>query len=638
MNKIVKGLMTFAFLVSAGALEATTVNCGKCCVEETCCETVCGGHPFFSIRSQSINAARDLVGWQMMINKFDADGFHGAFSITPEYTRSFRPCRIAGFFFGDDIQNGVLTISGSRKGTTRVAGDPEARDNTSAVKRGEHEWLADYFGLPTNFESRVKFIPRISNFLVDLGLYIGLDEGWEGGFFKIHAPLVYTKWELNMCESAITESTFDYFRGYMDSIGIDRSEMPKDFTAAMKGVTWGDMQEALKYGKIADCGARSQTKVRLSDIEVALGWNFVRDEDYHFGLMVRASFPTGNKPTAEYLFEPIVGSGGHWMLGAGMTAHMNLWRREDMDSAIDIYVDTNVGHYFKTKQWRSFDLKDKKNSRYMLIQEMGTPVENLYAGTDYDENKIPAYQYQERLFPLINKTTCCTDVSIAMQGDFAIKVAYYCEGFSLDVGYNLWGRSGEKFNEDCCTDCCLAESKYALKGDTFVIGFVAADADADGVGTPSPLRNAPVPLSGTQSEATINSGKNTPSGELFVPAHYANPGVDNKQLAWLDNNVNEKNTIMDDHNLDHDEDYHTNTSLEPKLLSCDDINMCKTPSALSHKIFFNMSYAWDGNKEKDDWIPFFGIGGEIEFSGESDDTYSAVSQWGIWIKGGMSFD
>ncbi len=616
-------LFSLGLLLSAGMM----INAADCCTTDNCCtddccETICGGgHPYFSVRSQSINAARELVGWQAFINKFEMESVYGAFSITAEYTRSFKPCRLAGFFFGDDLQNGALTISGSRKGVT-------AEDSaTGAVARGEHEWLADYFGLSPNFESTVKFTPRISNFLVDLNLYLGFDEWWEGGFFRIHAPIVYTRWEMKMCEDVVKAGTLRFDAGYMDSVAIAHTSLPADFKTAMKGVTWGDMTEALKYGKISDC---KQTKTRLSDIEVALGWNFLQDEDYHLGLMLRASFPTGNKPCGTYLFEPIVGAGGHWMLGGGLTSHVQLWTSDDEESNFCMYLDANVGHYFKTKQTRSFDLKDRKNSRYILIQELGTPVANLYAGDAHNTAVAPSAQYKEKLFPLINKTTCCTDVSIAVQGDLAIKFAYNNGGFSFDIGYNLWGRSGEKFNEDCCKDCCLESKKYALKGDAYVIGWGANNATTVGI------RNLAIPLSATEKNATINAGTNTVTGTAYALTDRYNPRIDNVKLAF-GTTTNADDSIQYRTGVNHAGGTQQHTSYQPVFLSCDDLNMCKTPSALSHKIFAHFSYAWD-DKEDDEWIPFLGVGGEVEFSGKSCETYSAVSQWGVWLKGGLAFD
>ena len=44
--------------------------------------------PYLAPRSQGINGARELVGWQTQINKWDMCSIYGSFSITPEYTQN----------------------------------------------------------------------------------------------------------------------------------------------------------------------------------------------------------------------------------------------------------------------------------------------------------------------------------------------------------------------------------------------------------------------------------------------------------------------------------------------------------------------------------------------------------------------
>lgn len=62
-----------------------------------------------------------------------------------------------------------------------------------------------------------------------------------------------------------------------------------------------------------------------------------------------------------------------------------------------------------------------------------------------------------------------------------------------------------------------------------------------------------------------------------------------------------------------------------------DIDVCSalTPESRSNKIFANLGYNW-----KDyDWTPFVTLFGEVEFAHEN----KAASQWGIGLKGGISF-
>lgn len=599
MKRMLKGFFSLALLTSAACSFAHSDS-----------------NPYFSIRSQSVNAARELVGWQTHINLFDKDCLYGSFSITPEYTRSFRSGRIAEYIFGDDV------TATSSKGTLAISG-------SQADNRGSHDWLADYFGLPTDFKSEVTFKPRIENFLVDFNLYLGLDEWMCGLYFRIHAPVVYTRWDLRATEAVSDAGTDAYLTGYMsnDAAGIANATLRKDFLTAVDGTyTFGDMKEALKYGKMSK---DRDTKTRLSDIEAALGWNFWQCEDYHFGLQIRGSAPTGNRPNAEFLFEPIVGNGNHWTLGGGVSAHAVLWRGCDEDHFFGVWLDANITHLFRTKQTRSFDLKNKPNSRYALLAEMSSTVgDNLFANTT-NTNVVadvaslaggvaPSHQYAGKLLPVINVTTFDVNVSIDVQVDAALKFSYYNCGFEADLGYNLWARSGEKFKlRDSST---FTEKKYVLKGDAFVYGFSAAAG------------NAPIALSASQNTSDIHGGKNFPSG--FVPANSVrNPGIDNAYPAQIAAGAAAASTITYAPGVAVNSQ--TRTSKDPIFVKADDIDMSKTPSAMSHKLFGHISYNWD---DCEDWIPFLGVGGEIEWAGKYDSNYAAVSQWGVWIKGGISFN
>lgn len=84
-------------------------------------------------------------------------------------------------------------------------------------------------------------------------------------------------------------------------------------------------------------------------------------------------------------------------------------------------------------------------------------------------------------------------------------------------------------------------------------------------------------------------------------------------------------------------------------LSKDHIDYKET-KGISHKVFTHFSYNW---YENEDWIPYLGLGGEVEFgpscsNNDSDASCStssndcncintAASTWGIWVKGGFSF-
>jgi len=551
---------------------------------------------------------------------------YGAFAITLEHTRSFRPEHINKFLFGGDLGNccNTLAIQGS-----------------DVTDRSSKAWLADYFGLATDFEGCISFCPRIKNVIVDLNLYLGLAECYEGMFFRIHAPITWTKWELNMCECIRNSGTNTFLAGYMSTDEIARGQLPDSFMEAVSGnVMFGDMKSPMKYGLMTNC---KLTKVGIADIHASLGWNFKTDEDYHFGFFIHAAAPTGTRPSATYLFEPIVGNGKHWELGLGITSSWIFYRSNEYDDRyLGIWLDGTFTHLFKTKQCRSFDFCCKSNSRYMLLQEMMKADGNLTG--EADDYTPVKYQYAANLIPAINWSTFNVDVKINFQADVVLKFGYVRENWSMDLGYNLWARTGEKFCRECCDDCCNdscnCPKMYAEKGCLPVYGRW----QGEGYNT--------IPLGNTTSNATISC-----CGD-----------VDNSEEAFYTASGNRPVLLLPDTTA-------ATSSIQPLLVSNCNLNLGKSPSAITHKIFWSLNYAW---KERggQEWIPFIGIGWEVEFAQRSkccgnccstcttstngvmlrnrtsscnscnsccDDCCdtckrAGVYQYGLWFKGGFAFD
>lgn len=543
-----------------------------------------GKKTFFGSRSQAANTRRELVGWQQEVNLYGIDENYGTIAGVLEYSHSFNSKKISTFLFGSTS----LTISGSR-----------------VQNRSTTDILADYFGLPADYKSTICFEPRISNIIFDLDWYQALDEYLEGLYFKIHVPIARSKWDLNVTERRLAEGTAFYPAGYMGAERIDRSQLAQSFIQSLRGTTrFGDMRNPLKFGKY--CGAQKIT--RVAALEGVLGWNFLQDDRYHIGLNLRASAPTGNKPDAEFMFEPQVGNRHHWEFGVGFTSHVMLWEDEDQYNAIGLYVDANITHLFGSKQMRSYDfITNGPGSRYILLEDMINPALNLEV-----DDEVATIQYNRRLLPAINLTTLESKINIDVQGDVVIKLTYQRGGFEFDAGYNLWGMSKEKLA--CRTR--LEEQRYALKGDAQLYGF-----DDD---------NNATPLNATQSKATIRAG------QLSGNSEFNNENVDNA----ADATDSAKNDLMqlnvdDSADLGIDQDV-VQLSNPPILITdCDiDNSSVLLPRALSHTFFVHLNYNWDVDRCI---LPYLGGGASVELADTGSSNNSAYSQWTIWVKGGVSY-
>ncbi len=615
-------------------------------------------------RSQGRNAALKVAGLSEKVHLYD-EGKYVNFDGTVAYERSFRDHHLAECLFGDDLVdcNSIL-----------IQGSDVANRNAKA-------WLADYFWLPPNFDASFSIKPSIQNVLVNLDVYVGLDEWVEGMYFRAHGPLTWSRWDLKYNEACDQEFTASSRPGYYTWDGMTNDQLLRTFGDYASGKaplnTSGHPQavlndlgvafQELQYAKMERC---SRSRTGFADLRFELGYNFLQSDDYHLGLNVQLAAPTGSRRDPEFAFDPTIGNGNHWEIGAGVTAHYIMWRAQAEDQFAGFYLDASVTHINNGRERRTFDLCGRPNSRYMLAERMGTPVNFLRAGATTSSaavSTVPISQFKGMFAPVANLTTVDVHVRSSIQADIAAMINYTRSNWGFDIGYDFWIRSCEKISLpnrptiDCCPNLCTTDANsWALKGDAQVFGFMSNDS---GTGSGSLLTGNPIALSATQCGATIHSGTNADAdvADCTGVDSLQNCGVDNPQFAFgrgAGSSTGQFLTHSPDSTITSDA---IKTSLNPKFINCCDINFQRT-RGVSHKVFGNANYSWD----KEGWNPYFGIGGSVEFSKRSSNdccqsttpdcdtacsTSSccepscctgcldcAVSQWAVWLKGGITFE
>lgn len=215
---------------------------------------------------------------------------------------------------------------------------------SKAFKEDDYELLARNFGIVTaghDFESRICFCPKQTFFGVALNYKQSLSHDEERGlWFDITMPVIHVKNDMGLSEQVINP-------------GTPLPGAPANMRQAFN-------QEAWKFGKISPCALE---KTAISDIEGRIGYDILREETCRCSSFLGIIFPTGNRPKAEYVFEPIVGRNKHWGVIWGSSFGFELWSNEKAE--IDLVFDTNNNYLFEGDEIRSFDLIDKQWSRYI---------------------------------------------------------------------------------------------------------------------------------------------------------------------------------------------------------------------------------------------------------------------------------
>jgi len=461
----------------------------------------------------------------------------------------------------------------------------------------------------------------------------------------IQFPVTWTKWDLGFCERVLESGTAAIPAGVLSPLEISRDSLQPNAQAFFAGRQLAPIVQdgttinlaALNCGKI--CG--SDTETAVSEVRFALGYNFLLCEDYHFGLNLQASAPTGNKVCSNFLFAAQNGNGKHWELGVGIDAHAILWRCEEEESHAGFYLDANITHMFNSSQKRCFDLCGKPLSRYQLAARVDT---SNAVGVDpqitssADAAIFPNVVFSNEFAPIGNLTSFNVDVSVAVNADVVAMFNYTCGNWSWDLGYNFWGRSCEKIKLDCKCPQTFAPNTWVIADNASFFGCDATTGDA-------------FPIAASVSNATI-------LGSTFTPAeNLANAQINNPVLAGVTTGgVTTALSACSDDTVD------INTSIQPVFIGQDDINFAKS-QGISNKVFSHIGYSWDCEC----WSPFFGIGFEAEFAQHNDNCNNdcdsdcntscntdckddcddslkgdcvrcGLSQWGIWVKGGVAFN
>lgn len=174
-------------------------------------------------------------------------------------------------------------------------------------------------------------------------------------------------------------------------------------------------------------------------------------------LGVRGEVPTSEKATAEYLFEPVLGSNGHTNIAAYLMAHKDVFHFSHGAVALRGY-----GQYqaqFSGSELRTFDLTASGPwSRYLLL-------------LSYDNDAaVAGGKNAYAIDSGVNLLTRPVHVSLLQNVTLGASIEARFKVFSASVGYSVFVRESEKLS-----------LRGSMPGNTFIAGQLAPASGAGGL-------------------------------------------------------------------------------------------------------------------------------------------------------------
>jgi len=346
------------------------------------------------------------------------------------------------------------------------------------------------------------------------------------------------------------------------------SEKPRDILEAFN-------QQAWSYAKMGP----GQLDIGIGDIAFRFGKTYTSKSGHEVFYYSGFSVPAGKQQNAKFLFDPFLGSNGHFGIIAGVGFQVALNRITSCHS-ICWFLDMEAIFLMRNSQTRTLDLIGKPWSRYLLLNKKnGSPNQNI---------------------PAVNILSQFVRVRPHDLIDFVTGLRIVSRRFEIEMGYGIWGRSDERISLN--PDCDFPPI-YGIAGISPNIHPVS--------GCPTGI-NLGDPCSGGITDITVIPGNN---GQVVACNTICKASTASKS------------TIDRLANTDTDED--GNPIFVPLCESDLDLKSAAAKKSVNHRFHVSFGYARRGFCVDG----FIGAGAYYEFPSVS----GGLKTGGIWAKCGASF-
>lgn len=435
----------------------------------------CYGKTFFSERPQDSNVARRMVGLIDKYHDYNEDENRSLLNLDVSYRQNFKNNRLAQLF--------------SFTGFQKQSYGPTC-----------NEFDVYSINLGTTVTGTFNYHPEIKNFIVDIDIISNWNKLLCGLWTRFNIPFVYSRRELNLQESCVDLIETPPFKSHLVTTKPGQSAIPfPDIKRAFEIQRGFGAAPELIYGKIHE--KRHDTQIAGLHFEV--GYDFYKTEKLFLSAGLHIVAPTGTKPNAEFLFEPICGANHQGQFGGTFQAGYNVWQNCDGQQNLSLYFDSVITHLFKSKQRRLCGLyingKSSPGSSYLLLKKYDLNGDII--GLERAANILAC--------ELKIKNNIMADLALLLQYDFC--------NISSGLGLNFWYRSKDNAERGCCK-FKEWQFKYANKGNSLANNNISQSKST--IGKCSADDPAPVYLTSNDIDCSLSLNPHAFSNKIFGFASY----------------------------------------------------------------------------------------------------------------------
>lgn len=274
-----------------------------------------------------------------------------------------------------------------------------------------------------SFKSRVCIKPTRSvegiGFVYKQSLKFNKDNTTEW-YLELSLPIEHVRNNMNLKERIIDNGGGPN----LAEIGLNGAPHVGSMIKALDQKSW-------KHGKISKYPLE---KYGAADLNIILGYNYHTAPhaqlSSYFGLIV----PTGNKPSAKYMFEPVIGNGHHLGVVTANSIGFSLYNRFGWE--VKFRSEMVASYLFNNYQNRSFDLIGKPWGRYLATYKNGVQAaqanktRSISSGTSGIDMFTGCFKIYPHFYSVFNTA-------------FLFDRSFYHTDITVELGYNLYVRQAE---------------------------------------------------------------------------------------------------------------------------------------------------------------------------------------------------